>query len=53
MLNLLSNAVKFSEKKENREGQVQIECYVIQEDSKQSTIEVIVKDNGIGLSQEN
>ena len=49
LLSLVSNAIKFS-----REFQtVAVECHVVEEEAKEATIEVIVKDAGIGISAEN
>lgn len=47
ILNLLSNSVKFTEK-----GQVDIRVSVLEKDEKSITLEVAVKDTGIGMNAE-
>lgn len=44
----MTNAIKFSPEK----GKVQILCLIVLQDSKNSVVEIRVRDEGIGLSQE-
>lgn len=46
LLNLISNAVKFTEK-----GSIDIKCNLIDENDMQQTIQVSVKDTGIGMDE--
>ena len=44
LLNLISNAIKFTEK-----GSIDISCYLLDETDTHQTIEIRVKDTGIGM----
>ncbi|MFY7965798.1 MAG: PAS domain S-box protein [Chitinophagaceae bacterium] len=46
LLNLVSNAIKFTEK-----GSVNIDCEVLNQDSKKQHIRITVSDTGIGMSE--
>lgn len=46
ILNLVSNAVKFT-----KDGKININVNVLNEDEKQATIEFIIRDTGIGISE--
>jgi len=47
ILNLVSNAVKFTNK-----GKITVSVRLLNEDEKKATIEFLVKDTGIGISQD-
>ncbi|WP_331346875.1 PAS domain S-box protein [Cellvibrio sp. UBA7661] len=51
LLNLMSNAIKFSSK-QKQQGMVQLSTHLIAQDEALIALEIRVKDNGIGLSQQ-